>query len=377
MDTKIAKPIYPQLQSELYDLIIPMEVEMKIRTICKNIWDNEWSGILFYTHTGSIEDNDLKITCTDIFVLDIGSATFTSFSMSPEIVDYIAENPSLADCQMGLIHSHNNMATFFSGTDLQTLQEEGKERNHFLSLIVNNKGDYTAAITRYVKHTIEKHDCLIYKTFNDKEVTSCEDSVEATPYIVEYFKLNISIEDENKDLITKLDELKRNKEKVSKNSMVRDIPFVSTNRDHYFPNNSNYSKNSGEDKKPKELNLFNDYLDYSPTTPSYSTIPTSLIGSAVCQLLTGCIVADESKLNITSWVTKMEKVFDRRFNNLKDFELFADSFVENIIYSGSELDAYDEDSIQEFVEEIIVELKKLPQNKYITTYIKVLKNLIV
>ena len=159
--------------------------------------------------------------------------------------------------------------------------------------------------------------------------------------------------------------------------MVRDIPFVSTNRDHYFPNNSNNSKNSGEDKKPKELNLFNDYLDYSSTTPSYSTIPTSLIGSAVCQLLTGCIVADESKLNITSWVTKMEKVFDRRFNNLKDFELFADSFVENIIYSGSELDAYNEDSIQEFVEEIIVELKKLPQNKYITTYIKVLKNLIV
>ena len=110
MDTKIAKPIYPQLQSELYDLIIPMEVEMKIRTICKNIWDNEWSGILFYTYTGSIEDNDLKITCTDIFVLDIGSATFTSFSMSPEIVDYIAENPSLVDCQMGLIHSHNNMS---------------------------------------------------------------------------------------------------------------------------------------------------------------------------------------------------------------------------------------------------------------------------
>ena len=37
--------------------------------------------------------------------------------------------------------------TFFSGTDLNTLQEEGSDMNNFLSLIVNNAGQYTAAIT--------------------------------------------------------------------------------------------------------------------------------------------------------------------------------------------------------------------------------------
>ena len=68
--------------------------------------------------------------------------------MSPDVVSYMANNSELLDCQMGLIHSHNNMSTFFSGTDIRTLEEEGLDRNHFVSLIVNNQGSYTAAITR-------------------------------------------------------------------------------------------------------------------------------------------------------------------------------------------------------------------------------------
>ena len=63
----------------------------------------------------------------------------------------MTENPLLLDCQMALIHSHGNLATFFSTTDQDTLLEEGLDRNNFVSLIVNNKGEYTAAITRKVK----------------------------------------------------------------------------------------------------------------------------------------------------------------------------------------------------------------------------------
>ena len=54
-------------------------------------------------------------------------------------------------CCTGLIHSHHNMQTFFSGTDRNTLLKEGTDCNNFLSLIVNNKGIYTAAITRRVE----------------------------------------------------------------------------------------------------------------------------------------------------------------------------------------------------------------------------------
>lgn len=268
------------------------------------------------------------------------------------------------------------MATFFSGTDLQTLQIEGKERNHFLSLIVNNNGNYTAAITRCVKHTINKHDCIVYKTFDDKEVVDCKDSIEEIPYVVEYFNLNITIEGEDKNLISKLNSLEigKSKEFSTKESMVHDIPFVSTNRDYYFPNNIDNNRNNREDKKLKELTLFDDYLDYN--TPSTPITPT-LINSAICQLLTGCIVADSSKIDIKAWVNKMERVFDNRFKNIKDFELFADSFVENIIYNGEELATYDDDSIQQFAKAIIIELQKFPQNKYIKVYIKLIKNWLV
>ena len=40
------------------------------------------------------------------------------------------------------------MGAFFSGTDLETLRTEGEDTNCFVSLIVDTKGTYVAAITR-------------------------------------------------------------------------------------------------------------------------------------------------------------------------------------------------------------------------------------
>lgn len=97
-------------KSAVYKMIIPQKVETAIRNICNKVWDTEWSGTLFYKYTGSFETNDLVITCEDIYVMDIGSAAYTEFDMSPEVIGYAAENPELLDCQFGLIHSHNNMA---------------------------------------------------------------------------------------------------------------------------------------------------------------------------------------------------------------------------------------------------------------------------
>jgi hypothetical protein len=91
-------------------MFIPEDVERKIRYICQQVWNVEWSGILFYSYKGSFEKKDLVITCEDILVMDIGNSIYTGFTMSPEVISYMAENSKLLDCQMGLIHSHNNMA---------------------------------------------------------------------------------------------------------------------------------------------------------------------------------------------------------------------------------------------------------------------------
>ena len=60
------------------------------------------------------------------------------------------------------------MSTFFSGTDTATLKEEGRDRNNFVSLIVNNAGSYTAAITRRIKSKQVK-ESVSYEFFGDGE----------------------------------------------------------------------------------------------------------------------------------------------------------------------------------------------------------------
>lgn len=164
---------------ETYKMIIPKEVERKIRYMCSRFPSLEWSGTLFYKVSGSFESKDLTIECIDFFVMDVGSATLTAFNDSEDIVGYEAQHPELLDVNVyeGLIHSHNKMAAYFSGTDLDTLKTEGNDRNHFVSLIVNNEGNYKAAITKklqievtnVVKGTIDRSRLSYYDSFNNEK----------------------------------------------------------------------------------------------------------------------------------------------------------------------------------------------------------------
>lgn len=90
--------------STSYKMIIPKEVENKIRYLCSKVHDVEWSGTLFYNYSGTFEGGDLTITCKDLFLMDIGNSVYTEFDMSPDVVSYMAQNQELLDCQMGLIH---------------------------------------------------------------------------------------------------------------------------------------------------------------------------------------------------------------------------------------------------------------------------------
>ena len=101
--------------------------------------------------------------------------------------------------------------TFFSGTDQSTLQEEGAERNHFVSLIVNNAGNYTAAITRKIKY--KKSITFNYEGFNGLIKVKSPTITEGEA--IEYFYLDIEIEGETdntaKSLADRLEEIKKKK----------------------------------------------------------------------------------------------------------------------------------------------------------------------
>lgn len=115
-DKKEIKPILELIhKQDVFKILISENTEKKIRFLCKNIWDVEWSGILFYKIEGTFEDKSLVIRCIDLFQMDIGTSGYTEFNVSPDMATYMVDHPELLEegVYQGLIHSHNNMAKQF------------------------------------------------------------------------------------------------------------------------------------------------------------------------------------------------------------------------------------------------------------------------
>lgn len=383
-----------------YKLIIPAEVERKIRFACQKVWSTEWSGTLFFTHEGSFENNDLVIRCVDIYIMDIGTQAYTEFDMNPDVIAYMCENPELLDCQMGLIHSHNNMSTFFSGTDTATLKEEGRDRSNFVSLIVNNAGTYTAAITRRVKSKQVK-ESVSYEFFGDGEKQDTKEYVSDADEI-EWFYLKIEKEGENysfPDMAARLEEIKQAKAEKAEKAKKAQTP---TYQGDYKPVIANsYGTKAGpanlvkkEANKPKVVQptLFDD-ADDLPFEEGYD-IPYGQVSfdkvalkSLVLQLITGSIIiSNDSKIDISKWAKSMPTLYEKRFGKgkvgMNNFKIWAETYAEYLTWyiTDEKLEelGFDETEICAIcAHDMIEELTKLPENDYIKGYIDALQKYLV
>lgn len=282
--------------------------------------------------------------------------------------------------------------TFFSGTDVSTLKEEGFDRNHFVSLIVNNEGTYTAAITRRVNTTETVTSEYTYNTFNNETIKGVENYTTTDEYL-EYFPLDIIFEKSNsytEGLNERLLELKKAKENRIKGRNIY------TNSRGYASYTStptkSFEKTLEEDiKKPnnnsKELEFeFEDitdgYIPYGRVTFNKKTIK-----SLVLQLITGSIILpNESKIDVNKWAQGMVSLYENRFGKgvegFKLFKAWAEPYVEFICCFSD-----DEELLQQGLTDdelsaicaydIIRELERLPQNEYIKAYIKCLGHYII
>jgi hypothetical protein len=132
-------------QSTRIKLTVTKEVYSEITYLCKRINSVEWSGLLFYDLEGSIKDpENLRIVTRAILPLDKGNATYTEYEVDERYVNFINKNEQFEDCLYGATHSHNNMESFFSGTDIKDLEINAPKNNIYLSLIVNNKEQMVA-----------------------------------------------------------------------------------------------------------------------------------------------------------------------------------------------------------------------------------------
>lgn len=146
-----------QLQDKI-KVVMPDEVLHKVKFLCKQIMKDEWSGMLFYSIEGTVkEPSKMIITLQDILPMDKGSAAFTSYDIDRRYEDYLLEEGQehRMEWHVGHIHSHNVMNVFFSGTDMDELDDNSEAHNFYLSLIVNNWMDFCAKVAfRGIAETI-------------------------------------------------------------------------------------------------------------------------------------------------------------------------------------------------------------------------------
>lgn len=405
-EKKEVKPVLELVhRQDIFKIVIPAEVEKKIRFLCKNIWDVEWSGVLFYKVEGAFEDKSLTIRCVDLFQMDIGTSAYTEFNVSPDMATYMVDHPELLEegIYQGLIHSHNNMATFFSGTDTATLSAEGNDMAHFVSLIVNNAGKYTAGVTRKYKCVQTVSEKYTYPTWNG-EVREGVETFDIEEEKLEWFNLDIVFENATDDFETEM--MERIKEIKSKKKVVTPVYKG-------YPQYGNYGKNIAPTKevgstspidkdkyyyeegrgwyKAKQLPVKQGELPFDQPEEENLDIPygvvtvdKDIVQSIVRQLVTSSIIiSNESAVDVKKWANSMESLYRRRFGTVKEFEYFASNYVDYLINYTYDADVMiavnNDDTVMAalLAHDVREELEKLPKNPWLSVYIKLMDDYII
>lgn len=359
MDTQIQNQLPPLIKKQsTFNLFIPRKVEEKIRYLLHKFPSTEWSGVLFTKHTGSFEDGSLEIYCEDIYPMDLGNATFTSYKMDETVASYIANNIELFDCDLGLVHSHHNFEAYFSGTDINTLREEGNEKNCFVSLIVNNAGTYSAAITRKVvyEQRVTTQDLKTsYEFFGEGTVdlgVDEESSKVVKEEVIEYFMLDVQKEEASNPmeyLDQRFEDIKKKKEAEKKTYYTPDTwtsPFDSYK---FTPPEIRYTEYEAEEpKKEKKAEKFDE----------------DLVKRIVAQMITCSLTISPDKVNINAWITKgMKQKYKAIFNTEYAFSFWCDFILEYV----SDIINDDKDTACAIYEELET---YRGMNEYIDEYLK-------
>lgn len=375
------------LKSDVFKLKITESLENKIRQCCKESWNTEWSGVLFYTIEGSFKDNNIEVICEDLLIMDVGSKTFTEFEENADIISYMVDN-DLLETKRGLIHSHNTFSTFFSSTDQETLLSEGLKRDNFVSLIVNNEGNYSASITRKCTSIITAK----YSSTYDFENTSIDYESkykDSSNTFIEYFKLDITIE--GAQVFTNIiDRFKTLKEKkiipiaTSSSSYPLNGTAVicTTPKSVYSPYCSTEYLEQGSsgcnNVTYKDAYLPKTFMDKNEETESIEDVlnveyPINTINLLIRQLVTGSILYTNNSSSLLSLVQAMPAAYQKRFGwgdtGFQIYQNWIQTYVEFLLYNTEVLDTYNEDENCAIIaNNILKELEKIPErnvNKYL------------
>lgn len=363
-------------------LIIPEEVERKIRLLCREIHNIEWSGILFYEVSGSFENKDLVVTCKDIYQMDIGNGSYTEYTIPPDVASYMLEH-DLMGCYQGHIHSHHQMSTFFSGTDTQELRDGGNDTNHFVSLIVNNARTYTAGITRRIdaKKTIREE--FSYKSFNDVEHSGVKEYITEDSYL-EWYKMQIEIQGRNNsfedEMLARIKEIKEEKSKKTTYENKYSGYSLPVKEEHQYPKmQTSFTTTASKGNQiQKEL----PFEEESEIPYGRVKLDKNLVNTVLKQLVTcSIIIPSSSTIDLERWSKSVPKLYADRFVNIKIFKEFAEPYIDFLLNYTDYTEAPETLDLTEITcilaYELQSELRKLPKNIWLDTYIEILEDYIL
>ena len=141
-------------------LRISEKAYQQINLLLDHFLKTEWSGPAFFR---KIEQNDLGWSDTwelvDFWPIDVGTHGSTEWEGKTFIKEsrkLYKQNPKLQECFMGNIHSHHGMGAFFSGTDVDHLEEAANQVG-YPSLVVASAKDLFAFAISYIDNFGNTH----------------------------------------------------------------------------------------------------------------------------------------------------------------------------------------------------------------------------
>lgn len=398
------EPVVTIYQSSPYVLTIPKNVEKKIRYHLTRFNGREWSGYLFYDYEGSFKENNIHFTARDFVFLDLGDGATTMFKESPKVLSFAIDN-DLLDCKEGLIHSHHNMAAFFSGTDNAAIKQEAMNVNHFLSLVVNNAGAYVARVTlrRRVKEHIHREATSEswYQTYEGEDVhieshNEIPMDVDKEYSEIEVFPLTIEVEKDSDNAVSKweddIKEVMQAKRASSYNPNAplppssvmpttyrKDIPEIPSQKvssPTLFQKHDMPTKQT-EINFPKEEDdaLAAEYASVMKTIHKLYT--TEDINLLVLRVVACCPFLSKNKISATpQYAVQLPAFVKENFANRINYNSLIDALVESLIdnfvesIDDSKISKLDPSITLDVIQSVIAidaqeRLSKIPQNEFI------------
>jgi hypothetical protein len=270
-------------QPERVKLVLTNDLLDKIKYICSQFPDKEWSGVLFYQTEGNIMDiNNFVIKAVNLYPLDLGTSGFTEFEYNDEYNKYIVRNPDMLSYNQGIIHSHNMMETFFSGTDTNTLAENAHLFSGMLSLIVNNAGKYNAKLAVYkvsvITESISFKDCDYSSKITAKEYEKQYIDVYDCNITYQIANVDKEIKESVKNLISNPELQHINRKKAGIVNTIPTLPKI--------PATVNKPKEKRDDwEKDKRWNM-QDEKDYNTYTDEFTDIDEQMYMEFLGRIIT-------------------------------------------------------------------------------------------